>query len=272
MVQTKARARQAKRDTRKGLSWLARFGLAGRGGFYLIVALLAVQIGIARYQSRQANANGALAIATRPIGGKVVVAAIALGFVSFGAESLVRSWRGRGDDVRQSAFSALRGLFYLALAWVPVDYLAGNHLVGSEQQQHKTAGELLGFAGGRVLVVAAGVAIVGACAWQMYSAVGEDPAAALEVGRAPALIRAVTPVLARVGIFARSATILPVGVFLVVAAILYDPKRATGLDGELAHLARHEWGRVLLFLIAAGLVTFALYSFLEARYRDLPLE
>jgi hypothetical protein len=73
-------------------------------------------------------------------------------------------------------------------------------------------------------------------------------------------------------VFARAATIFPVGVFLVVAAIQYDPRRATGIDGELADLARHSWGRALLLLIAVGLLVFAFYSILEARYRDLPVE
>jgi hypothetical protein len=44
------------------------------------------------------------------------------------------------------------------------------------------------------------------------------------------------------------------------------------MDGELADLARHTWGQALLVLIAAGLVVFAVYSFLESKYRDLPLD
>jgi hypothetical protein len=260
------------RDGRKGLSWLARFGLAARGGFYLIVAAVAVEIGVDRYQSRQGNANGALAIITRPTGGKALVAAVAMGFVAFGIESLVRSWRLRQRDLRRCVFAGLRGVFYLALAWVPVDYLSGNHSAGSEQQQHHTASELLGFSGGEFLVILAGLAVIAACAWQIYNAVDKDPTDRLDLSSAPRPMRTLTPILARVGVLARATMILPIGVFLVVAAIEYDPRRATGMDGELADLASHEWGRALLFLVAAGLTAFGLYSFLEARYRDLALE
>lgn len=238
----------------------------------MIVAAVAVEIGIAHYQSRQANASGALALVTKPLGGKALIAAVALGFVAFGVESSIRSWRLFHKDLRRCIFAGLRGAFYLLLAWVPVDYLSGNHRVGSEQQQHRTASELLGFSGGRFLVIAGGLAVMAACSWQMYTATNENPADRLDLSHAPRLIRSLTPIVARGGVFARAATIFPVGVFLVVAAIQYDPRRATGIDGELADLARHSWGRALLLLIAVGLLVFAFYSILEARYRDLPVE
>lgn len=266
-------ARTAARiGSREGARWLAGFGLAGRGGFYLIVAALTVEIAVDRHSSRQADASGALALVTKPAGGKVLVAAVAAGLVCFGAQSLAEAWQCRGEDRFRAALAGLRGVFYLALSWVPVQYLAGNHRVGSEQQQHHTAQKLLGFSGGQVLVVIAGVAVAGSCLWQIYTALAGEPADQLDLSRAPDAIKAVAPVLARVGVFVRAATILPVGGLLVFAGVTYDPRKAAGLDGELAMLARYTWGRALLLLIAAGLVAFGLYSFLEARYRDFALE
>lgn len=259
-------------DSREGARWLAGFGLAGRGGFYLIVAALTVEIAVDRHSSRQADASGALALVTTPIGGKALVAAVAAGLVCFGAQSLAEAWKCRGDDRFHAALAALRGVFYLALSWIPVQYLAGNHRVGSEQQQHHTARKLLGFSGGEVLVVIAGLVVVGTCLWQLYTALGGDPSDQLDLSRAPDAVKALAPVLARVGVFVRAATILPVGGLLVYAGLTFDPRRAAGLDGELAMLARYPWGRALLLLIAAGLVAFGVYSFLEARYRDFAVE
>lgn len=48
-----------------------------------------------------------------------------------------------------------------------------------------------------------------------------------------------------------------------------DPRRANGLDALLLELARTDWGRVAVALMAAGLAVFAAYSFLEARYRQI---
>jgi hypothetical protein len=45
------------------------------------------------------------------------------------------------------------------------------------------------------------------------------------------------------------------------------PKDAIGLDGALEKLVRTSYGPVLLFVVAAGLVSYGLFSLVEARYR-----
>ena len=60
-----------------------------------------------------------------------------------------------------------------------------------------------------------------------------------------------------------------VGFFLVRAAYQYDPKEAVGLDGALAQLLRQPYGPVLLGLVAAGLLAYGFYCYVEARYRDV---
>jgi hypothetical protein len=60
-----------------------------------------------------------------------------------------------------------------------------------------------------------------------------------------------------------------VGVFLVKAALEYDPNKAVGLDGALAKLAHAGYGPFLLGVVAAGLIAFGVYSLSDARYRRL---
>src|SRR5947209_2982008 len=70
---------------------------------------------------------------------------------------------------------------------------------------------------------------------------------------------------------AETATVvsIPIGVFLVVAAVQSDPRHADGLDAELGRVAHHGWGPAVLALVALGLLVFAAYSGLEARFRDV---
>jgi hypothetical protein len=75
--------------------------------------------------------------------------------------------------------------------------------------------------------------------------------------------------LGTVGHLARAVVFGLIGVFLVKAAIEYDPKTAVGLDGALAKLANQPYGSVLLGIVAAGLIAFALYSLSDARYRKI---
>jgi hypothetical protein len=58
-------------------------------------------------------------------------------------------------------------------------------------------------------------------------------------------------------------------VFLIVAALQADPDKAKGLDAVLLDLSRSAVGRLLGILAAAGFAVFAVYSLLEARYRQV---
>jgi hypothetical protein len=60
-----------------------------------------------------------------------------------------------------------------------------------------------------------------------------------------------------------------VGVFLIKAAIDFNPNKAVGLDGALAKLANNSYGPFLLGMVGAGLIAFGLYSLSDARYRRI---
>jgi hypothetical protein len=49
----------------------------------------------------------------------------------------------------------------------------------------------------------------------------------------------------------------------------FDPHDAVGLDGALQKLAHHSYGSALLGFTAAGLIAYAVYCFVDARYRDV---
>ena len=60
-----------------------------------------------------------------------------------------------------------------------------------------------------------------------------------------------------------------VGIFLVKAAVDFNPRAAVGLDGALAKIVHRSYGPVALGIVAVGLVAFALYSLSDARYRKI---
>ncbi len=73
--------------------------------------------------------------------------------------------------------------------------------------------------------------------------------------------------VSKLGILARGVVFVMIGTFLVQAALTANPRRARGLDGALETLAAQPYGTLLLALAAAGLVAYAVYMALEARYR-----
>jgi hypothetical protein len=60
-----------------------------------------------------------------------------------------------------------------------------------------------------------------------------------------------------------------IGWFLIDAAVRFNPDQAKGLDASLKTVAHQPFGRVVLFVAAVGLLAFAIWSFIEARYRKL---
>ena len=75
--------------------------------------------------------------------------------------------------------------------------------------------------------------------------------------------------LARLGPAARSVVWLVTGLFLVRAAVRFDPREAQGLDAALHTVAAQPHGRVLLALAVVGVLAYALRSTVEALYKRL---
>ena len=247
----------------------ARTGLAARTGFYLLLAGLVARAAVDRGSTgRQTNANGAMSVIAQSVLGKAALAAAGLGFLALGLVRIAGAVRDAKADLRDRVFAGLQGVFYASLIWVPLSFLFGSRQTGSEQAQQQQTASVLSWPGGRVLVIAAGLVVLGVCAWQIRTALTQDFEDGLELRHAPRWVCWLVEVAGTVGMTARAVVFLPIGVFLIVAAAQADPQHSKGLDAELAALARQSWwGPTLLWVVAAGLVVFAIYSGLEARYR-----
>ena len=75
--------------------------------------------------------------------------------------------------------------------------------------------------------------------------------------------------LGRAGGISRGVVAVTAGVFLIVAAADASPGQAKGVDSALRALAHTPLGPVVLVLVALGLITFGVYSWCEARWRDV---
>ncbi len=248
----------------------ARIGLATSAALYLALAALAANALTESARARpQANTNGVLSEVARSGLGLVLLAVAALGCAAFGLIRLA----GAATDDREGALTRLgaagQALIYLGMAASTVAFLLGRHGTGSEQQQRRTAGQVLGLPGGRALVVAVGLVVLAVCCWQLTVAVKGHFADTLHTEQMGADVHRTTTLLARVGIPARALAFVPVGVFLVIAGVQADPRKAKGLDGLLLDLTATAWGRVLVALMAVGFAVFSAYSFLEARYKQV---
>ena len=133
----------------------------------------------------------------------------------------------------------------------------------------KTTADVLGWPAGPWLVGIAGAVMIGVAGYQGYRGVSHDflkDSKTEEMG--PATKRWITWI-GTFGHLARMVVFALVGAFLIKAAVDYKGSHAVGIDGALGKLANSTQGPLLLGIVAAGLIAFAIYSFSDARYRRI---
>jgi hypothetical protein len=254
-----------------GFEWLARAGFVSRGVIYGIIGILAVKLALGA-GGKATDQQGALTtIAHQPFG-NVLLVLVAIGLGGYSLWRFVRALLGHGPEASDSGFDRVAafasGVVYAAFCAVAVEILLTSSSGGSGGPKQTTAG-VFGWPAGTWLVGIVGVVFVGVGLYQGYRGVSKK---FLEDSKAEEMEPTVRRWITRIGIFGHLARMVVfglVGVFLVKAALDFDPSKAVGLDGVLAKLIQQSYGPALLGIVAAGLVAFAVYSISDARYRRI---
>lgn len=266
-------AAQAVNDA-KADDWVERagqLGLSARGVVYCILAVLTVALA-AGDRPEETDQRGALAeIAERPLG-EVLLVALVAGFAAYAAWRLARAARGEGGEEPspgQRAMDVAKAAIYLALAYSTVRLLMdGPRASGGEQTEEAfTARVMTEHSWGRWAVGLAGVAIGGYGAWQIWRGLSQRFRKRLEETFSTAHDAVVR--LGVVGHVARGAVILVVAWLVVRAAVRFDPNQPVGVDAALREVLHAPYGPAVAVAVALGLFAFGLYSFGEARYRQI---
>ena len=239
---------------------LTRIGFFARGIMYLVIGLLALWAG------RSADPAGAL----ERLGsgsGRILLAVMALGFLGYALWRLseaIADTEGNGSDAKGKAMRAggvLSGLVHLGLFFIAASIAVGSSdgsngdsaRRGARLALHLPAGELL------LVVAAAGLLATGAVQLVRAAKAGFLRHLAPEAARL-GWVKA----LGRAGYAARGIVFLVMGWFLLRAAIESDAREAGGMGAVLASLAPS-----IRLAVAAGLLLFGLFSFVEARHRRI---
>ncbi len=248
---------------------LARAGLVARGVVYVIVGLIALQLAFGEHD-RSADARGAIATLSDQPFGTVLLVLVAAGLACYTAACALGALRGYGgkkageSDTKDRLSDAGRAVVNGGLTVAAVSVLAGSGSGGGgDSKEKQLTARVLEWPFGKALVVIVGLVIIGFGAVQVRKALKRSFTKGLDFGRLPPGLGRRAEGLGVPGYLARGAVDAVVGVFLVQAALHYDPDEAVGIDGALARLARSGPGPVILVLLAAGLVAFGLWSMVE---------
>jgi hypothetical protein len=250
---------------------LARSGLVARGATYILVGYLALQIAFG-HTRREADRSGALHTVAASRGGSVLLALLLIGFVGMALWRFSEAaYGGTGRKGRKAGHRLValgKGVFYSAVAVSTLALIRGHGGPKSTNKQSKDwTARALHYSGGRLAVIAVGVVLVGVGLWWVKRGLARDFRKKLMLGRMSRAERRGVETVGVVGSVARGVVFAAAGVFLVTAAVRYDPQEAHGIDATLRSFAHTPVGPWLLVAVAVGLVAFGLYSFAEARWR-----
>jgi hypothetical protein len=255
-----------------GFERLARGGLIARGVVYGVVGVLSLKLALGA-GGKTTSQQGALKTVAHEPFGKALLIALTIGLAGYAIWRLVRAGIGHGSREKDSGLDRLAGaasgVVYAGLCFTSVEILAGAGSGGASSSPKKTAGGVLGWTGGTVIVAVAGLILIGVALYQGYKGVSRD---FLDNSDTAKMSRQVKRAFTALGVFGHLARMVVFGLIgfgLLKAAIDYNPHSAIGLDGALNKLAHNSYGPFLLGVVAAGLIGFALYSIADARYRKI---
>ncbi|MCX7522801.1 DUF1206 domain-containing protein [Microbacterium sp. STN6] len=247
---------------------LARTGLVANGIVHVIVGVIAITV--AYGLKAQADQSGALEAIARTPGGilalwvaSISLFALALWQLTDAAwvTALKESTRivRRSSDVGKAfGFAVVGGACFV--------YAVGGRS-SSTHTARRVSRWLLENPPGTLLLLAAAGVMVGIGVAHLVRGIRRrfrDELMPLQGAR-----RVIVYALGMVGHFAKAVGFLVAGGLFTAAALIADPERAAGLDGALKYLTTLPSGRVLLVIVAVGLMAYGLYLFARARYMKL---
>jgi hypothetical protein len=250
--------------------YLARAGYTARGVVYVLIGGLALLSALG-HGGETTDSKGALESLMQSPGGWAVLIVVGVGLVGHALWRFVQAVLdpdGLGKDLKgvvTRAGMAISGLTHLALA-VSAISLGVGHASDEGNARASWTAWLMGQPFGRWMVAAVGVAIIGAGVAQFIKSYKEKFKERLDTSES--LVHKLTPIC-RFGLAARGVVLFIIGSFFVYAGWTYDPGQAGGLEQTFDTVRGIRFGQILLAIVASGMLAFAVYSFVEARYRRI---
>lgn len=257
------------------LKTMARTGFIAKGVVYGIIGVLTFKAAF-DMGGQKAGQMQVLEWLEKQTFGNILLILMALGLLCYAAWRFVQAVKDPehiGDDKKGKAKRTgffLSGLLYLGLAVLAAlkafGSSKGSGSSGSAQQSSFFASET-----GLVVLGIIGAGIVIAGIFQFVKAYKNDYYKKLGLATlGDEKKRKSVKRTAEFGLSARGVILLIIGFFAVKAAINSNPSEIKTTREAFSFIQESNYGPWLMGLVAAGLIAYAVYMFLMAKYRRFP--
>lgn len=281
------KGRELVQEHHQWIEKFARLGFVAQALNYATIGLLALQVAIGS-GGRLTDSSGAIEVLSQQPLGPFLLGILGFGFAGYGLWFYIQAAFGQHasprhdlygrrispDSAKQSSgkraackriYAGVIGVIYTMLALSVFRILL--NLGGNSGDMTRTwTGRLMSQPLGIWAVALTGLVIGGAGLYQFYKAFKEKFKDNIELGSLSVKARGAFMKLAKWGISARGVVFCIIGWFLVQAALNHNPNQARGLGGALHTIAAQPFGKILLGIVAVGLVLYAVYSAFKAKY------
>ena len=250
---------------------LMRAGFVAKGVVYATIGVLAALAALGAGGETTDQQGAIRRIAGLPFG-NLLLGLLALGLLGYAlwrvSEAILNPDGETGGKgiVKRGAY-VVSALIYAGLAALAIRIMLGNGDGGGEVQD--LTARVMSAPFGRALVGLAALAIAGAGLYQFYEAYSARFREKFKLGEMSPAEERWSVRIGRFGLAARGIVFLIIGVLLGQAGVRADPGSAQGLDGALQTLAQQPFGQFLLGVVALGLVAYAVFMFVCARYQRI---
>ncbi len=254
---------------------LARVGYASKGVVYVVVGALAA-LAVAGLGGRTTDGRGAMSMILQQPFGRIIIAVSALGLLGYAVWRFIAAWRDtehRGNSFKGKALRLGQvgsGIIAIGLAIQALRVVAGN--LGESEATREWTIRFLQVPSGRWLVATGGMIVIAYALFQFRKAFASDINKHLHLYRIEDHWHGWIEKMSRFGLAARGVVFLIIGWFIVVAAVKYSGKPVRGIDGALDTIGRQPYGRLMLGVIAFGLVAYGCMQLVNARWRRVEVD
>lgn len=260
---------------------LVRLGLASKGAVYALIGILAIMPVLG---AGQGGGTGGRKFAVQWLleqsYGPYIVAIIALGLLFYAFWRLYRAFKNSPlyDDnkgkLKRVGYAA-SGIVYLIFA-----IYAGNLAIqsfsgggggggSSSNSKGQIIQDLMQSTWGQVLLVIIGAALIFRSLYLIYNAYSGKYKEKVQSYSIDDKYKSYLIKSGKLGYLARGVVFSVIGYFFIKAVITQDSSQAAQGTGGALDFLQGSAGTIVMILVAAGLICYGIFMFLQARYRNV---